>query len=252
LLEDPDIDVVVLAIPAHARTELALRAFARGKHVLTEKPVAINAAEVAQLIATRGRLKAACCSSRYRFLERAKAASDFVATGALGRLRHIWMRSLFAAGPPPDIPRPEWRLNKHLNGGSFLMNWGRYDLEYLLGLTGWALQPHTVFAQCWPVAPQLVPHLPDGSDAETHYVALVRCAGGTTLAVERAEYASATFESGCQIIGDKGSVPLTMTASNPKQVIFEEATIEDCHLSGCSDNRIVVIWYTGFVFRQSG
>ena len=39
LLEDPKVEAVVLALPAYARTELALTAFANGKHVLTEKPV---------------------------------------------------------------------------------------------------------------------------------------------------------------------------------------------------------------------
>ena len=42
LIDDPDIDAIVLAFPARDRARLALRAFARGKHVLTEKPVAMK------------------------------------------------------------------------------------------------------------------------------------------------------------------------------------------------------------------
>lgn len=231
LIADPDVDLVVLALPAHARTALALEAFAAGKHVLTEKPVAMDAGEVETLIAARGGLKAACCSSRYRFPEGAAIAAEHIASGALGRLRTVWMRSLFPASPPPTEARPEWRLKRHLNGGGFLMNWGCYDLDYLLGITGWQLQPESVFAQCWPVAEQLVPHLPEGSDAETHYIALVRCAGGTMVSIERAEYAAASAESGWQIVGDKGSLTLTMTTSNPKRIIYEAATPQEGHSS---------------------
>jgi len=59
------------------------------------------------------------------------------------------------------------------------MNWGCYDLDYLLALTGWQLKPEKCFGQHWQIAPHLLPHLPEGSDAETYYTALVRCAGGT-------------------------------------------------------------------------
>lgn len=54
LLADREIEGVVLALPARDRAALALRAFAAGKHVLTEKPVALDAGEVERLIAARG------------------------------------------------------------------------------------------------------------------------------------------------------------------------------------------------------
>lgn len=231
LMADSEVDLVVLALPAHARTALALEAFAHGKHVLTEKPVAMNADEVAQLIAARGNLQAACCSSRFRFPEGAQVAAEYIASGALGPLRSVWMRSFFPAAPPPDEPRPEWRLKRHLNGGGFLMNWGCYDLDYLLGITGWQLRPQSVFAQCWPAAPQLMPHLPEGSDAETHYVALIRCEGGTMISLERGEYMAASEESGWQIVGERAALRLTMTAANPKRIVLDEATTERGHQS---------------------
>ena len=75
LFADPAVEGVVLALPAFARTDLALRAFAHGKHVLTEKPVARNAGEVQQMVAARGDLIAGCCSARYRFLASSEAVA---------------------------------------------------------------------------------------------------------------------------------------------------------------------------------
>lgn len=234
LIADPEIELVVLALPTCHRKELALAAFAAGKHVLTEKPVAMNAGDVADLIAARGQLKAACCCSRYRFITHHQVAADFIASGALGELREVYMRSFFPAAPPPEEPKPEWRLKRHLNGGGFLMNWGCYDLDYLLGLTGWQLKPLKVFAQTWQIPLHIAAHIPEGSDAETQYTALVRCEGGTILSVERGEYMPITGESAWQIIGTKGSLRLTMTAAaasgpqaqqglaNWKQILFDE------------------------------
>lgn len=226
LLEDSAVEAVVLALPTCGRTELALRAFAHGKHVLTEKPVAMNADEVRQLIQARGGLTAACCSSRYRFAEGAQVATDFIATGALGDLRMVYGRAFSAAGPPPQKTPPEWRLKRSLNGGGILMNWGCYDLDYLLGITGWSLKPKTVFAQTWTVPPQLEPHIAPGSDAETYFTALIRCEGGTILSLERGEYMPIQTEAAWQIIGTKGSLRLTMTAATPKLLFHDEATSE--------------------------
>lgn len=236
LIADPDIELVVLGLPTCHRRELALAAFAAGKHVLTEKPVAMNACEVDELIAARGDLKAACCSSRYTFITHHAVAAEFIASGALGDLREVYMRSFFPAPPPPDEPKPEWRLKRRLNGGGFLMNWGCYDLDYLLTMTGWQLKPQNIFAQTWQIAPQIQWHIPEGSDAETYYTALARCEGGIMLSLERGEYMPIIGESAWQIIGTKGSLRLTMTgvsapgpqaqqnAANWKQILFDELT----------------------------
>jgi predicted dehydrogenase len=226
LVADPDIEAVVLAFPTGKRTELALRAFAHGKHVLIEKPIGMNATEVRQMIAARGRLTAACCSSRFRFLDGARLATEFIASGALGDLRVVRCRAIGPAGPPPASPRPPWRLTRALNGGGFLVNWGCYDLDYLLGITGWRLRPQTVFAQAWTIPPQFQSHIPPGSDAETYYIALIRCEGGTMLSFERGEYMPAHPDEAWQILGTSGSLRLKMTWNKPKTLFHDDTTAD--------------------------
>jgi UDP-N-acetyl-2-amino-2-deoxyglucuronate dehydrogenase len=226
LIEDPGIEAVVLAFPAKGRTELGLHALANGKHLLTEKPVAMDAHEVKQLIAAQGELKAACCSSRYRFVEGARVATEFVASGALGELRTVRMRHLSPCGAQPSEPRPQWRLKRHLNAGGYLCNWGCYDLDYLLGITGWQLKPETCFAQTWTIPPKFESHIAPGSDAETYYLALVRCAGGTVLSIERGEYMPCQADEAWQIIGANGSLKLRMIARNPKQIVHDATSTQ--------------------------
>jgi len=226
LLDDPDIEAVVLAFPTGTRTELALEAFAKGKHVLLEKPVAMNVAEVEQMIAARGELVAACCSSRFRFFEGAGVVTDFIASGALGPLRVVRARNIAACKERPDTPRPDWRLIRARNGGGYLVNWGCYDIDYLLGITGWTLKPQLVLAQTWTVPPQFESHVVPGSDAETHYAALIRCEGGTVITLERGEFMPAATENAWQIVGTKGSLTLNMTWGNPKKVVHDDTTPE--------------------------
>lgn len=227
LLADPDVEAVVLALPAHARTELALKAFAQGKHVLTEKPVAMHADEVQRLMAAQKDRVAACCSARFHFLPATRAATDFVATGALGALRLVRCRAIAPAKPAPERMPPDWRLSKALNGGGIMSNWGCYDLDYLLGVTGWALQPQRVFGQTWTVPAPLADQVTPNSDAETHLTAMVRCADGCVIAYERGEYVAAPAAAAWEIIGEEGSLTLQMTPGHNKALVHHRHSPAD-------------------------
>ena len=224
LLEDEDVEAVVLAFPTQFRTEVALRAFERGKHVLIEKPIAMNVGEVKQLIAARGDLVSGCCSSRNRFNKAARIATQLITSGGLGELRTVHCRALRGCGKEPDSPRPAWRLTKALNGGGILVNWGCYDIDFLLGITGWKLKPKTVLAQTWTIPPIFTSHIAPGSDAETHYTAHVQCEDGTVINLERGEFMANHSHSDWEIIGSTGSLKLKMGDGNPENIIHSQTT----------------------------
>lgn len=58
-IDDPSVQAVILLTPPAAHLDIAERAFAKGKHVLVEKPLEVNAARAERLVAA-GR-RANCC-----------------------------------------------------------------------------------------------------------------------------------------------------------------------------------------------
>ncbi len=222
LLQDPSVHAVILALPAVARTAIAIQAFKHGKHVLTEKPVAMNAAEVRAMLAAQGDLTGACCSARYRSFESAKAANAFIRSGALGKIRTITCR---AAGKPADNPNPNppvWRLRRDLNGGGIFVNWGCYDVDYLLGLLDFKLTPQYALAKTWQVPEAFSAYAAKGSDAETHITGLVTFAEDCVLTYERAEFSSLPEGSVWQISGDKGALDLHMLRYTSASLMFTQ------------------------------
>ena len=114
LVADPAVDVVAVCVPPQAHVEVALAALAAGKHVLVEKPVALDLEEAERLraaTAESGRLVAVGFNSRFH--RRVRAARDLLAAGALGRLE---LARTIMSNPPPD-PGLGWRSSPGLGGG---------------------------------------------------------------------------------------------------------------------------------------
>jgi predicted dehydrogenase len=223
MFADPNVDAVVLALPAIARTELAVRAFRAGKHVLTEKPVARHADEVRRLIRERGGLIAGCASSRTRLLDSAAVVADTLAQGKLGTLRMMRCRWQTSAKPKPEVMPPLWRFSKEVNGGGNLANLGTYMLDYFLGINGWSLEPDTILARTWTIADSFAGHVPAGSDGETLTSALVSFKNGPVLMIEQGEHYVGERVHECQLIGTDGTLTFPVVPSNARVVLSQYA-----------------------------
>jgi len=90
LLADPDIDAVYIPLPNHLHVAWTIKALAAGKHVLCEKPIALQAREFDDLIAARdasGKLAA----EAYMIVHHPQwtRVRDMIQSGAIGALRHV-------------------------------------------------------------------------------------------------------------------------------------------------------------------
>ena len=232
LIDDPEIDAVVLAVITGVRAPLAYRALRRGKHVLLEKPPAMNAGQIRRYMKLQGDRVVACCSSRYSFLDGAREARRVFESGALGEIRLVRCRGISSVAPHrADWQPPPWRVSHRLNGGGYLVNWGVYDLDYLMHVTAWALEPEIVLAQAWPIAPHLAKgRVATDSDAETHIALFIRCRNGTAIMFERGESVGMQTEDAWQITGERASLRLRMVPSGEGPVVALDTARADTGL----------------------
>jgi predicted dehydrogenase len=141
VVADPEVEVVYnpLANGLHGPWNLA--AIAAGRHVLTEKPSASNAAE-AREVHDAAAAAGVTLLEGFHYLHHpvTRRLQGLLATGELGELRHVEVELVIPA-PADDDPR--WSLE--LAGGA-LMDLGCYGLHAHRLLAPWAGGPPRVVA----------------------------------------------------------------------------------------------------------
>ena len=126
LADDPLVDIVYVATPNSRHcsdTEMFLRS---GKHVLCEKPFALNLQEAKSMIATsRSERRFVMEAIWSRFLPVYVALGEVLATAPLGRIEHVEADFGFLAPTNADH-----RLNDPALGGGALLDLGIYCLHF--------------------------------------------------------------------------------------------------------------------------
>jgi predicted dehydrogenase len=90
LLADPNIDGVYIPLPNHLHKEWAIRAAEAGKHVLCEKPLAINASEAEEMVEACEKAGVVFAEAfMYRYHPRYTMIQDIIKSGEIGELRGI-------------------------------------------------------------------------------------------------------------------------------------------------------------------
>jgi len=134
LAEPADLTVILAPHPFHA--ELAIASLQAGKHVLVEKPMAVQVAEADAMSAAATRLGLVLAVAfQQRTRREVSAARRMIEQGSLGDLRRAdvlatWPRrsAYFRTAP--------WRGTWRGEGGGVLINQGQHDLDLLCHLAG--------------------------------------------------------------------------------------------------------------------
>jgi len=132
LLADPDIDAVYIPLPNHMHVEWTLKALKAGKHVLTEKPIAMNAGEFDALIAARD-ASGLLAAEAYMIVHHPQfvRAREIVQSGAIGKLVHV--NAVFSYNNASDTGNIR---NRPETGGGALPDIGVYTFGSARFVTG--------------------------------------------------------------------------------------------------------------------
>lgn len=123
----PNVDVVVIATINSALTPIALQAVRHGKHVLVEKPAAVNLAELEELeTAARENQVLVRVGYNHRYHPAALKALEIFRSGALGPI--MFLRGRYGQGGRIGYEK-EWRADPKLAGGGELIDQGVHLID---------------------------------------------------------------------------------------------------------------------------
>lgn len=167
-----DVDAVIICTPSHMHESQAIAALEAGKHVLVERPLAMDAKATERVITAAeraGRTLMVALNNRYR--PDVLGVKAFVAGGELGEVfsvRGAW----FNRKVRPN--RLTWRYRRDTAGGGAFMDLGLQVMDLCL----WMLD--------YPEVESVTANLHPGEwmEVEDSAVALLRLAGGGSISID--------------------------------------------------------------------
>jgi len=136
VLKDAEVDAVYLATPVRLHAEQAIAAAEAGKHVLCEKPMALDVASGERMLAAARahgvRLGIAYYRHHYPVIARLR---ELLASGEIGGPVLVQVQAFEPFDPGPDHPRA-WLMRRSESGGGPMADFGCHRIEVLLDLLG--------------------------------------------------------------------------------------------------------------------
>ena len=150
LMADPTVDIVLVATPNDVHKGVVIRALEAGKNAVSEKPVTLCSADLAEMRAAAEKTgKFFTVHQNRRWDEDFLTVKNIMAEGKLGEIFRIESRVHGSRGIPGD-----WRQEKE-HGGGMVLDWGVHLLDQALLLYP-GVKLNTVYATLTNVTNQLV------------------------------------------------------------------------------------------------
>jgi predicted dehydrogenase len=209
ILRDDNVDAVIIAAPPYAHYRMAVDAIKAGKHILIEKPMVVNRAQMNAIVREVRKQKKQVileCSARHsRLNPKFGFIKKLLNDGLIGDVFHIHHNHLMRRTFIEYNPRGKWSLKKRLAGGGPFLDWGEYDISFhlgllndipkLVGLRSFTKNGVKVFAE-----PSIK------SDVEEHGSALMEFDTGLTYYYERGAGVNIEVANETRILGTCGSL----------------------------------------------
>lgn len=220
LLDDPQVDAVIIATPGDSHCDLTLLAARHGKHVLVEKPMAVNAAECRAMI--EGCAEAGvglAVAYRRRTWPQVVRAQQLIAEGAIGRV--VCVRTHYSGGPGFS----GWQLDP--TAGGTMLEMAVHRIEVLLNFAG-AAKPTLVTALVEQVLERK-----DGASIDDTDALLLRFDNGL-VGVHSTIMTSPPRRDAVQIDGTSGRIIIESLESGSNEIKLERADanqVETIHVT---------------------
>ncbi|MBN1763672.1 MAG: Gfo/Idh/MocA family oxidoreductase [Sedimentisphaerales bacterium] len=131
LLDDPEIDAVFIGLPNSLHHPWTLRALQAGKHVLCDKPLALNAEQAREMVRMAGQQNRLLMEGfMYQYIGQYEIIQHWLRDDSIGPLKMIRIGFSFFFNRPGDI-----RYEPDLGGGA-LLDLGCYCVNLIRRMAG--------------------------------------------------------------------------------------------------------------------
>lgn len=208
-LDAIEVDIVSVATPPLSHAEITVECLEAGTHVLCEKPFAMTADEAWTMVAAAERANRllGCWSSRHQFMWGLAEGLRIAASGGLGDIVHVhvdfqWRDLVPGLSFQPESP---WFLDRSVNGGGVLADWGSYWIDMALAFLPDA-EPSTVLGSTFLGMDERP--APDGRrrDSEELAMAMVTFERGASLVVQLASRVHQPNRHQMRVWGTRGAL----------------------------------------------
>lgn len=226
MLELPEVQAVDVCTPNFLHKQPVLDALAAGKHVICEKPIALNAGEGQEMVdAARKAGKKFMVALNMRFGGTPQAVKRFIDDGKLGEVYYARAQALRRRGVP------SWGVftQKDKQGGGPLIDIGVHILDMTLWLMGHPKpisatgQTYQKFGRKTGVYNPWGAWDPEKFTVEDFAAGFVRFENGATLTLESSFVANGPDAFQTTLYGTEGGVFLDLNNTNNSKFFREES-----------------------------
>lgn len=146
VLAAPDVDAVILCLPHHLHESFSVQAARAGRHILVEKPMALDEAEARRMVEAADAAGAILCVGQStRCMPGYRRARALLAEGAVGAVRHVLHQRVFFI----EQLSTDWRRVGAECGGLYLPLFGSHDVDAALWLMSAAAGAPALPCRVW-------------------------------------------------------------------------------------------------------
>ena len=200
-----DLDLISVATPVVTHREMAVAALEAGKHVLCEKPQALDAADaraIRDAAEKSGRVAAVCFELRWS--RERLAIWEWVRAGNLGAPYFLRITQSAGYWHPSHPPQSEW-MYRRAQGGGYLMGLQSHDIDFACALLG---EPTAVAADLRTSVSRR--SLADGRevevDADDTGTLLLRMQSGASVVLSSSVVGAHAAGIGIELFGSEGTL----------------------------------------------